>query len=281
LTLRGADSIMTRPAWRASAPEEDLHETSACERHEDPRVVSGPCDPDPDPDPAWSEVDTQVVEALDGADEIDESPADPLRPSATGAVDDAALADLVQRIVRQDEAAFAQFYRALSGRIYAQALRITRDIGCAEEVVEDVFWQVWRQAPRFDPARGNALAWVRRIARSRAIDALRALRSNPLNQAAPIEDDNAVLPSEPQDDPQHRLAHGQVAAQLEQALMALDPLRRQLVSLAFLRGLSQTEIAEQTGLPLGTVKSHIRRALTVLKSALPGGSTMFSTQEPA
>ena len=74
---------------------------------------------------------------------------------------EALLAGLVQRIVYQDEAAFAAFYRCLAGRVFAQTLRITRDTGCAKEVVEDVFWQVWRQAPRFDPARGSVLAWVR------------------------------------------------------------------------------------------------------------------------
>lgn len=195
--------------------------------------------------------------------------------------DDATLAALVHRIVRQDEAAFASFYRELSSRVCALALRITRDIGCAEEVVEDVFWQVWRQAPRFDPARGNASAWVLRIARSRALDALRAMGRNPLRMAFELQGDDAARPTDSgDDDPRQRVADAQSASQIEHALAALDPLRRQLVSLAFLRGYSQAEIAEQTGLPLGTVKSHIRRALVAMKDSieaaqparrLPGG----------
>ena len=160
---------------------------------------------------------------------------------------EALLAGLVQRIVYQDEAAFAAFYRCLAGRVFAQTLRIARDTGCAEEVVEDVFWQVWRLAPRFDPARGSVLAWVRQIARSRALDALRAQGRNPLRLAVELADEHAALPGGGHDDPAQCLGAAQSAALIDLALAALDPLRRQLVALAFQRGYSQAEIAEQTG----------------------------------
>jgi RNA polymerase sigma-70 factor (ECF subfamily) len=182
--------------------------------------------------------------------------------------DDAMLADLVHRIVRQDEAAFAVLYRSVASRVFAQVLRITRDTGCAEEVVEDVFWQVWRQAPRFDPARGCVLAWVRRMARSRALDALRAMGRNPLRMAVELDGDHAAQPVTRHDDPAQRVGSAQSAALVDVALAALDPLRRQLVALAFQRGYSQAEIAERTGLPLGTVKSHIRRALASMKTSI-------------
>ena len=178
------------------------------------------------------------------------------------------LAALVRRIVYQDEAALASFYRKLSSRVFLQVMRITRDVGCAQEVVEDVFWQVWRQAPRFDPQRGTALAWVCRIARSRAIDALRALGHNPLRWAVGLDSDGMIEPRSSHDDPPRRMGEAQAAALLELALAALSPLRRQLVVMAFLRGYSQIEIAEQTGLPLGTVKSNIRRALTLMKISI-------------
>ncbi len=182
--------------------------------------------------------------------------------------DDAMLAALVRRIAYQDETALAAFYRALSSRVFAQAMRITREVGCAQEVVEDVFWQVWRQAPRFDPQRGVALAWVRQIARSRALDALRAMGRNPLRWAVDLDGDNVAEPGSSHDDPPHRMGEAQSAALIEQALAALDPLPRQLVSLAFQRGYSQREIAAQTGLPLGTVKSQIRRALALMKASI-------------
>ena len=190
------------------------------------------------------------------------------RAGAGAAADDAMLATLVHRIVRQDEAAFGALYRSLASRVFAQALRITRDPGCAEEVVEDVFWQVWRQAPRFDPSRGCVLAWVRRIARSRALDALRAMGRNPLRMAVELDSDHAVQSGSSHDDPAQRVGAAQSAALVNLALAALDPLRRQLVALAFQRGYSQAEIVLQTGLPLGTVKSHIRRALALMKMSI-------------
>ncbi|CAN5186387.1 hypothetical protein BH11PSE10_BH11PSE10_11920 [soil metagenome] len=195
--------------------------------------------------------------------------------------DEAALALLVQRIVRQDEAALASLYRNMSRRVFAQALRITRDIGCAEEVVEDVFWQVWRQAPRFDPARGSAIAWVSRMARSRALDAMRAKGRNPLWMAVDLDSDKVQEQGSQQDDPLRRISEAQSAAMIDQALIALDPLRRQLVALAFQGGYSQAEIAEQTGLPLGTVKSHIRRALAQMKTIIQaaGGASLFPANE--
>jgi RNA polymerase sigma factor (sigma-70 family) len=178
------------------------------------------------------------------------------------------LAALVRRIVYQDEAALACIYGKLSSRVFMQAMRITRDVGCAQEVVEDVFWQVWRQAPRFDPQRGTVLTWVCWIARSRALDALRALGRNPLRWALDVDGEGIVEPGSSEDDPPRRMGETQAAALLDLALLALNPLRRQLVVLAFQRGYSQSEIAEQTGLPLGTVKSNIRRALLLMKISI-------------
>lgn len=179
-----------------------------------------------------------------------------------------ALAALVQRIVYQDEAALAALYRALCGRVYRQALRLVRDAATAEEVVEDVFWQVWRQAPRFDAARGPAIAWVLQITRSRSLDALRAMGRDPLREALDIDDGNSTQPAAEDGDPQAQLGQAQLAAQIERALGELAPLRRQLVSLAFQRGYSQSEIAAEMDLPLGTVKSHLRRALAEMKLVL-------------
>jgi RNA polymerase sigma factor (sigma-70 family) len=177
-------------------------------------------------------------------------------------------AGLVHRIVYQDEAALAKLYRGLCGRVYRQALRLTRNTATAEEVVEDVFWQVWRQAPRFDAARGTVIAWVLQITRSRSLDALRAMGRNPLHEALDIDDEHSADVAVDHTDPQTLLGATQIAAQIELALEALDPLRRQLVALAFQRGYSQSEIADHTGLPLGTVKSHLRRALAAMKLSL-------------
>lgn len=237
-------------------------------------AIIDPMDPNPPADP-WGALAPDMPAASDeavgqGPDDGADDPSDPAA-GCRPALDDAALVQLVRRIVYQDEAAFADLYRSLCGSVYALVLRLVREIGGAEEVVEDVFWQVWRQAPRYDAGRGTVIAWVRRIARSRALDSLRAQASNPLRGAADLDDEDLPLPAAADDsDPLLRLAGARDAGQLEHALAALDPLRRQLVSLAFLRGCSQAEIAAQTGLPLGTVKSHIRRALLAMKATIEG-----------
>jgi RNA polymerase sigma-70 factor (ECF subfamily) len=189
--------------------------------------------------------------------------ADP--PPAEDGLAQAELSALVRRIVYQDEAALAALYRSLSSRVYWRALSLVRDAATAEEVVEDVFWQLWRQAPRFDATRGPVIAWVLQITRSRALDALRAMGRDPLREALNIDDSYGTELAAEHADPQAQLGQAQLAAQVEQALCALDPLRRQLVSLAFQRGYSQSEIAVEMGLPLGTVKSHLRRALADMK----------------
>jgi RNA polymerase sigma-70 factor (ECF subfamily) len=150
-------------------------------------------------------------------------------------------------------------------------LRIVRIGALAEEVVEDVFWQVWREAPRFDTQRGRVLAWLLAIARSRAIDALRRIERTRASEVA-VDDDTTLdaLADAPErsDDPLDLLAAAQHHARLHALLASLDPLPRQLLTLAFFRGCTHDEIAAQTGLPLGTVKSHIRRTLTTLRDQL-------------
>ncbi len=183
-------------------------------------------------------------------------------------LDNAALALLVARVMRQDEAALAALYTRLSGRVYAIALRITRDVASAEEVLQDTFWQVWRQAPRFDPQRGTAAAWVLTLARSRALDAFRAQARDPTQWRAQTLDDEMQAGSSVADDPLDLLQAVQRESALHAQLAKLDPLRRQLIALAFFRGMTHDEIADHTGLPLGTVKSHFRRTLAALQTAL-------------
>jgi len=176
--------------------------------------------------------------------------------------DEARLQEWIARIVAQDEHAMGELYEAMVGRVYALALRITRQVQAAEEVAGDAFWQVWRQAPRFDAARGTAISWILTITRSRALDALRRR-----DRAEPL-DDERLADLQGGGDPQDLLAAVENEHRLHAALRNLDPLPRQLVALAFFRGLSHEEIASHTCLPLGTVKSHIRRALLRLRSLL-------------
>lgn len=199
----------------------------------------------------------------------------PAAPSPAATAPHPSLQAWLLAIAEQDEAAFAQLYEALAPRVLALALRILRNAACAEEVVEDCFWQVWRQAARYDPARGCAEAWVLTLARSRALDRWRAReRGAALSLDALQEAGQANgLMTEPEDarqDAEALLDASRQQRQLHQALQALRPEARQLLALAFFRGLTHEEIAEQTGLALGTVKSQIRRALAALNPLLGG-----------
>jgi RNA polymerase sigma-70 factor (ECF subfamily) len=204
--------------------------------------------------------------------EREESAADAASPPIYAeSLDDGQLAGLVARVCDQHEPSLARLYEATSGRVYGLVLRVVRQPSLAEEVVEDVFWQVWREAPRFDAERGKVLAWLLAIARSRAIDALRRQERVRASELA-VEDDEALealaADHATQDDPFDLVGASQHHARLHALLAALDPLPRQLLSLAFFRGCTHEEIAEQTGLALGTVKSHIRRTLVALRGQL-------------
>jgi RNA polymerase sigma-70 factor (ECF subfamily) len=210
------------------------------------------------------EAEQQAAESLDedGTDGASLAAA----PSTTRAIlDEELLRDWIARVVDGDQEALAALYDALVGQVYALALRMTRHASVAEEVVQDTFWQVWRQAPRFDPERGSVPAWIMTIARSRALDAMR--RKEPSECELEPEVLEAIAASD-RDSPVDLLTAVQEGDLLHAALANLDPVPRQLLSLAFFRGYSHDEIAQCAGLPLGTVKSHIRRALVALKQAL-------------
>jgi RNA polymerase sigma-70 factor (ECF subfamily) len=198
---------------------------------------------------------------------------------------DAVLPNLISRIAQQDQKALTELYRALVGRVYSVALRVVRDPATAEEVAEDTFWQIWRQATRFDAARGTALSWIMTVARSRALDALRAreramantvlvdtraaaLEAESLAEGTTSSDSADHLDGDRTRDPSELVSAWQECHLLQQSLSRLEPTSRQLVDLAFFAGLTHDEIVTQTGMPLGTVKSRIRRALSSLRSYL-------------
>lgn len=233
-------------------------------------------------DSADREPDDRDLEEADG---IAATPAASFEPAA----DEPQLRAWLAAVIRQDasgERALASIYTALSGRVFSLALRFTRDVGVAEEVTEDTFWQVWRQAPRFDASRAPAIGWILMIARSRALDATRARgREATVSLSEDVMDIvQAHHAEQHQDraDPSDVLSDVQVNVRLRSALEALEPLPRQLISLAFFRGLTHEEIAEQLTLPLGTVKSHIRRTLTALRGVLGAdGASSLNTRSNA
>lgn len=202
--------------------------------------------------------------------------ADEPEPQRSGrAASDAQLAAWIEAVVDQDERALAALYDATFSRVFGLVQRIVRNTAMAEEVVEDAYFQVWRQAARFDPVRGKPLTWLLAMARSRAID---ALRREARFQHDTLGDDEAAEGAAAAPPVDELLDLARHRADLQQALMLLGAQPRQLVSLAFFRGLSHEEIAEQTRLPLGTVKSQIRRALLSLRELLgPGAAPVLAS----
>ncbi len=175
-----------------------------------------------------------------------------------------ALASLVGNMCRGDKLALESLYEATVGKLYALASAMLRNPQDAEEVVCETYAQAWETAASFDPSRASAMAWLLMMCRSRALDSLRRRRTR--GESFDIAGFEGV--AETLQQPEELLAIMQRSSRVHSALASLTTERRQLVSLAFLRDLTHQEIADATGLPLGTVKSHLRRALAQLREQL-------------
>jgi RNA polymerase sigma-70 factor, ECF subfamily len=175
------------------------------------------------------------------------------------------LVSLVEQVAAGDQSALATLYDATNRFIYSLILRVLGDMGSAEEVLIDVYTQLWRQASSYDANRGAPLAWMATIARSRAIDRLRSswqdqhrkesldvLGDAPANAASPEE---SAAASERQ-------------RFVREALNLLTPEQRRVIELAYYSGLSHSEIAEKLNQPLGTVKTRTRLGMMKLREAL-------------
>jgi RNA polymerase sigma-70 factor (ECF subfamily) len=176
------------------------------------------------------------------------------------------LQALIGRIVLGEEAALAALHSRLATALYRVARRLVTSNECAQEVVADVFVYVWQNAAAFDPARGTVRAWLHVAARHRAIDRRRTYNRHRLLNESYLEAQAAEAPMflEPSVRP------FQDEASVHLALSALSPLRRRLLSMAFFDGLTHEEISVRSGLPLGTVKSHLRRSLLKMRQFLAG-----------
>jgi len=183
------------------------------------------------------------------------------------------LSQLLARAGMGDRAAFAALYDKSSSHLFAVVLRICRDRAQAEDILQEVYVNVWRAASGFDAAQSQPLTWLTSIARNRAIDSLRRAHTQPQFQSTltSSDDEDSDVYDETADDapgPLDLLSRASDARALSDCLRELGAPQRQSVALAFFDGLSHAEVAEKMGQPLGTVKSGVRRALLSLKSCL-------------
>ncbi len=185
------------------------------------------------------------------------------RRTGDGLLDEAAL----ERIARGDHDALAELYDRHARPVYSLALRILQNPSDAEDIVQEVFSQAWREAARYDRLRGAVAAWLLTLARSRAIDRLRARRARPENAAdhrAVVNVADLGLP------PDLQVLSSEQIACVRAALGELPVLQRVAIELAYYEGLTHVEIAARLEQPLGTVKTRIRLALIKLRDALAG-----------
>lgn len=173
------------------------------------------------------------------------------------------LAELMEKIAAaRDKAAFAALYRHFAPRVKAYLLRQGADAAQAEELSQEVMLTVWRKAERFDRRRASVSTWLFTIARNKRIDALRRERPVEFDPADPL-----LVPAEPAQ-PDDVLSQAEREARLRAAIEDLPSEQAELLRMAFFSGRSHREIAAETGVPLGTVKSRLRLAFGRLKRAL-------------
>lgn len=180
---------------------------------------------------------------------------------------DVARAQLVAalaRIAGGDRAALRLLYRDTSAKLFGVCLRILRDSGEAEDVLQDVYIRVWRQAATFDPDRASPITWLVALARNRSIDRLRASarsrRMQPIDDAFEVGDAAPSALAQVESDEEHE--------RLMDCLGELEPRHAEAIRAAFLEGATYEELAQQVAVPLGTMKSWIRRSLMRLRDCL-------------
>jgi RNA polymerase sigma-70 factor, ECF subfamily len=175
-------------------------------------------------------------------------------------------AALMQRLLQRDVRAFEELYDRHSRIVYGLVLRILQQASTAEEVVQDIFLQVWRNAAHYDEARGPVLPWLLTLARNRALDHLRLKSERQRRREDPSEQLPAAAGSAP--DFEGNLDDQRRAARVRELMSALKPQQRRAIELAYFEGLSHSEIAARLEEPLGTVKGWIRNGLLKLKEGL-------------
>ena len=178
---------------------------------------------------------------------------------------------LMEAMADRDSEALEAFYDRHHRIVHAWCRRALGDAAAAEELLEDIFWEIWRRADRYDASRGEPLAYLLTITRSRILDRLRAGSRRP-RLVVPLEDPSGAARSpEPvsgSPDPFEDAVATERRERIRKAMQRLDERQRTAVEMSFYDGLSHGEIAQSLNLPLGTIKTHIRQGLIRIRTAL-------------
>ena len=172
------------------------------------------------------------------------------------------LAAILEAVARRDRQAFSRLYERTSAKLYGICIRLLGNESEAEEVLQDVYVTVWQKADRFERGRASPITWLAVLTRNKGIDRLRrrAVKSEPIDAAADVEDDSPL--------PFDLVRQKQEAGRLSHCLEELDERPRAMIRAAFIDGATYPELAEREGVPLGTMKSWIRRAMQRLRGCL-------------
>lgn len=181
---------------------------------------------------------------------------------------DSELMYLLDRIAAQDDSALKALYERTSSKLFGLALRIVRHRDLAEDVLQEAFLSIWRGAGGYRASLSPPMAWMGLIVRSRALDALRKRASDRSDVTNEFDEEMAQTLEGDSPNPMDTTQASEQAFALHQCLGKLDNKQREVVSLAYLRDQSHSELAEQLRLPLGTVKSWIRRGLEQLRQCM-------------
>lgn len=177
--------------------------------------------------------------------------------------------ELMDRLGRRDIAAFEAIYDRYGDLVFSVALRVVGDTYVAEDIAQDVFLRVWRRPEQFDLNRGKFVTWLLSVTRNRSIDERRSRGRRLRHEALPAADEDDIIPSgNDRDDPALATVLSLDRQAVRDALLVLPPEQKLAIQLAFFGGLTQQEIANKLGQPLGTVKTRIRLGMQKMRGAI-------------
>lgn len=190
------------------------------------------------------------------------------RPPLSASYDDIRDEELMERVAHHDGAALEALYDRYGNLVYCTAKRILNDAHLAEDVSQEVFLRLWREPEKYAPEKGGFVNWLLSVTHNRAVDWLRTRQRRFRVEATSPEQQERELPADDAPDPALSAELSEQQRAVRAAVTALSPQQRQVIALAYFGGLTQSEMAQRLGQPLGTVKTRARAGIQTLRRAL-------------